>query len=396
MIRRLAAAAGALALGAASPLPAPPPVQQVGPIGAGYKPVDKDERGFWLEVEELERHVRTSAFVIRDAALNDYVRSVFCRTVGASECAGVRIYLLRTPAFNAGMYPTGMMVINSGLLLRMRDEAQLAAILGHEFTHYTHRHQIQLFRDAKRKANAAAWLAVVPIGGLVAAAALSVAQLGMVASIFTFSRSMEAEADAVSVPLMARAGYDPDQAWRVWEQLRAEQDATAVERKRRSRKDDNGGIFGSHPPMAERMAALKTLAVQQPAGARADGRAAYVAALRPWWPRLVDDQVKLNDFGGTEFVLGRLAETGWTADLLYARGELYRARGKPEDFAAAAGFYQAAIAQPDAPVEAWRGLGLAELRAGRAAEGRTALAEYLKKRPDAADRSMIEMMAGEV
>lgn len=390
MIRLLTAAAGALALVAAAP--APDPAQ---PITAGYQPVDKDERGLWMQVEEIERNIRTSAFVIRDPALNDYVRSVFCRTVGAAECASVRIYLLRTPAFNAGMYPTGMMVINSGLLLRMRDEAQLAAILGHEYTHYTHRHQVRLFRDARRKAGAAAWLAFVPVGGLAAATALSVAQLGVVAAMFTFSREMEEEADAVSVPLMARAGYDPAQAWRVWEQLRAEQDATAAARQRRSRKDDDGGMFGSHPPTAERMAALKALAERQPPAARIDGRDAYVAALRRWWPGLVDDQVKLNDFGGTEFVLGRLAESGWTADLLYARGELYRARGRPDDFAQAAGFYRAALARPDAPVESWRGLGLAELRAGRSAEGRAALAEYLKQRPDAPDRSMIGMMAGE-
>ncbi|WBH16870.1 M48 family metallopeptidase [Sphingomonas radiodurans] len=374
---------------------AAPVAAQIAPITAGYTPVDKDERGFWSEVEELERNIKTSAFVIRDPALNGYVRGTFCRIVGASECAPIRIYIVRTADFNASMYPTGMMIINSGLLLRMRDEAQLAAILGHEFTHYTHRHQIQIFRDVKRKANAAAWLSMIPVGGLAAAAALSVAQLGMAASIFTFSRGMESEADAVSVPLMARAGYDPGQAWRVWEQLRAEQDATAIARNAKSRKDKNGGIFGSHPPTAERLATLKTLAAAQPAGG-SDERAAYVAAVRPWWPKLVDDQIKLNDFGGTEFVLGKLAETGWTADLLYARGELYRTRGRPDDLTQAAGFYRSATAMPDTPAEAWRGLGLVELRAGRVVEGQAALANYLKARPDATDRSMIEMMAEEV
>ena len=342
----------------------------------------------------MERGIKTSAFVIRDPSLNDYVRGVFCRTVGTDACAPIRIYLLRTPAFNAGMYPTGMMVINSGLLLRMRDEAQLAAILGHEFTHYTHRHQIQSFRDAKAKANAATWLSFLPVGGLAAAAAASVAQLGLAASIFSFSREMEAEADATSVPLMAKAGYDAGQAWRVWEQLRAEQDATAAARNTKSRKDKHGGIFGSHPPTAERLATLRTLAANHPGGI--DGRAAYVAALRPWWPQLVDDQVKLNDFGGTEFVLGKLAEGGWTADLLYARGELYRTRGLPADLTAAAGYYRAAIAQSDAPAEAWRGLGLVALRSGERAEARTALETYLRMRPDAADRSMIEMMTGEI
>ncbi|QKS00123.1 M48 family metalloprotease [Sphingomonas sp. CL5.1] len=387
MIRALG---GALALLAAAPAPA---TDQVTPIGAGWQPTDKDERGLWLEVDELERKLRTSAFVMRDPALNAYVRGVFCRLVGEAACAPVRIYILRTPVFNAGMYPTGMMVINSGLLLRMRSEAQLAAILGHEYTHYTNRHVIQGFRDLKRKTSLMTWLALVPVGGYAVAAALTAAQLGMIASVFTFSRGMETEADAGSVPLMQKAGYDPAAAWRVWEQLRAEQDATAAARRRKSRKDADGGMFNTHPPTAERLAALKELAAKHPlAGPPDDGAARYAAALRPWWPALVDDQVKLNDFGATDFVLGKLAEDGWTPDLLYARGELYRSHG---DLAQAAGFYRQATEAPGAPPEAWRGLGIVALRSGDEDGGRAALGTYLKLKPDAADRSMIAMMAGE-
>lgn len=392
MIRRIVAAVSALAL-----LAAAPDDRFSTPIAAGYQPADKDERGLWMQVDDVERNLKTSAFTIRDPALNAYVRGVFCRTVGDAECAPVRIFVIRTAAFNAGMYPTGLMVINSGLLLRMRDEAQFAAILGHEYTHYTHRHTLQGFRDLKGKANAMAWLSMLPVAGFAGAAVASLVQIGMMASVFTFSRSMEAEADAASVPLMAKAGYDPKQAWKVWDQLRAEQDATAAARRKRSRKDDNGGIFGSHPPTAERLATLKLLADQQPAtGPAIDGRTTYVAALRPWWPQLVDDEVKRNDFGGSDFLIGKLAEDGWTPDLLYARGELYRTRAATGDLPKAAGFYRDALAQPGAPVEAWRGLGLAELRDGRAVEGRAALATYLKNKPDAADRSMIAMMAGEV
>jgi Flp pilus assembly protein TadD len=111
---------------------------------------------------------------------------------------------------------------------------------------------------------------------------------------------------------------------------------------------------------------------------------------------MLDDQVKLNDYGATDFVLTKLAADGWTPDLLYARGELYRARGRPEDLAQAEGFYIRAVAAEGAPAEAWRGLGLAALRAGKEDEGRAALRTYLAKKPDAADRQMITMLSGGV
>jgi hypothetical protein len=219
-------------------------------------------------------------------------------------------------------------------------------------------------------------------------------QFGVIGSMFSFSREMEREADGGSVPLMAAAGYDPAEAPRIWEQLRAEQDATAETRKTKSRKDRGGGMFASHPASAERVANLKDLAAKEPMVARTDGAAAYRTALRPWWPQMVDDQVKLNDHGATDFLLVKLAEDGWTSDLLYARGELYRARGRPEDLAQATGFYRQAVASDATPVEAWRGLGLAALRAGKQDEGEAALRTYLAKKPDAADRQMITMLSG--
>ena len=379
---RLALMAGALACVAATEPAAPPRA------GAGYVPTDLDERGLWMQAEEYERELKHSAFVMRDPALNTYVRDVFCKTVGQAECKDVRIYLMRTPYFNASMAPNGLMQVYSGLFLRVRNEAQMAAILGHEYTHYRNRHSVLLYRNAKKNFGAAAFLGGFGLFG-------SLIQLGMIGSVFSFSRENEAEADAGSIPMLAQAGYDPHSASQVWEQLRAEMDATALARKKKSRKDKTGGMFATHPPSAERMTALKALADKQAVpGTTDDRRVQFIAALKPFWADFVDDQIKLNDFGGTEFLLESLAKEGWTPDLLYARGELYRARGTPDDLVKAAGFYREALTRPDAPVEVHRGLGLALLRSGSAPDGRAALKVYLEKRPDAPDRAMIAMLAG--
>jgi beta-barrel assembly-enhancing protease len=351
----------------------------------GYAPTDKDERGLWLQMEEQERELKRSNFVIRDPGLNAYVRKVFCKTVGEAECAPIRIYIMRTPYFNATMAPNGMMQVWSGLLLRTRDEAQLAAVLGHEYVHYERRHSVQLFKAIKKNLALGAVL-----GGLVPGA-----NLLLVGSIFANSREMERESDSGSVQLLAKAGYDPMASSRIWEQIRLEMDATAEARNKKSRKDKGGGMFATHPTTLDRMTDLKALAAQQKvAGAPVTNRAAYVKALAPFWASIVDDQIKLNDFGATEFLLTHLASEGWTGDLLFARGELYRSRGRPEDMAKAAGFYREAVADPQVPVEAWRGLGYALIRSGDQPGGKVALQEYLKRKPDAPDKAMIAMMAG--
>jgi predicted Zn-dependent protease len=364
----------------AQPAPQPSVPQQVAPQ-------DKDERGLWMLAEEEERKFANSNFVIRDPALNDYVRSVFCKTVGEEQCEPVRIYIMRTPEANAMMMPNGAMQVWSGLFLRVRDEAQLAAVLGHEFTHFRERHGVRIFRDMREKMTAATWFAFVPFG--------FVAQLGLGLSIFSYSRDMERDADMGSVRLIAAAGYEPLAASRFWEQSRAEMDATAAARGTRSRKDKNGGLFATHPRSGERMKALAELAARQPAGERATHRDSFQAALKPWWGDLISDQIKRNDFGGTELLLGELARDGWTAELLYARGELYRMRGRPDDFIKATEFYRQAVAMRDAPDQAWRGLGLALLRSGASADGKLALREYLTRQPKAGDHDMIAMLAGD-
>ncbi len=350
-----------------------------------YQPSNDDERSLWLVMEEEERNIKNSKFLIKDPELNVYIRGVLCKAVGDKRCGAARIYLMRTPHFNASMAPNGMMVVWSGLLLRTRDEAELAAVLGHEFAHYEKQHGLQSFLRLRAKTNALKLLSFVPYIGVVG-------QIGVVGSIFTFSRDMERQADLSALEYMRDNSYDPMAASAIWEQLRAEMDATATERKLKSKKDDNGGFFATHPNTGERMEYLREAAVKFNAPGKQKNTDEYRIALTKWWPMLIDDQIKLNDFGATEFLLKRVGSEGWTAEILYARGELYRARGKKDDFVKAAGFYQQAINAGGALPENWRGLGISLIRSGKAADGQKALRVYLTKQPAASDRGMIMMM----
>lgn len=380
----MVACAGMLAM------PAAATVEQTASVPADTAtdgPRDADERGLWMRMDEAERTLRTSANVIHDPALSGYVRSVLCKLAGPDHCASIRIYIVRLPGFNATMAPNGALQVWTGLLLRTQNEAQLATILGHEYTHFAKRHSLQVWRDLREKTNAAAWFNIIPFGGLVS--------IGILTSVPAFSRDMEREADEGGLERIVAAGYDAREAPRIWGQLRDEMDATADARHTASRKDKNGGLFATHPPTAERFASLTAAAAAHPGVPGATGAAAWRTAIAPFWPTLIEDQIKLNDFGGTDYLLKTLAGDGWSAPLLNARGDLYRRRAAPGDLEAAAGFYEAAVASDASLAEAWRGLGQVRIKLGKQAEGRDALDRYLALAPNAGDRAMIAFMAGE-
>ncbi|MGL5838245.1 MAG: M48 family metalloprotease [Sphingorhabdus sp.] len=364
----------------------PSQAAQLVPSSAGYQPKDALEKGLWLEMDEMERQMRASKHLIDDPALNAYVRGVLCRTVGKDKCSAARIYILRTPYYNAAMAPNGMMIVWSGLLLRTRNEAELATVLGHEFAHFENRHSLQSFRDLKAKSDALAWLSFVP-GGMLA-------QIGLIGSVFRFNREMEKQADMAALDYLGASGYDPMAASQIWEQLRGEMEAQGKTAKTKPRQEEND-FFSSHPNTQDRMDYLRQAASKK-AKSSDNGAERFRAAIAPWWPRLIEDQVKLNDFAATEYLLAGLARGQWDADLLYARGELYRVRGKKEDFVAAEAFYRQSVAKNPKLAESWRGLGLSLLRQGKADEGRKMLRRYLDLASNnAGDRAMIALMAQE-
>ena len=112
----------------------------------GYTPdMSTDEAGMWMQVDKLEKDIQSSPARIRDEKLNAYVQGLVCKLAG-EYCGSIRLYVMEVPAFNAETLPNGAMVVWSGLLLRSENEAQLAFVLGHEITHYLHRHSLERMR----------------------------------------------------------------------------------------------------------------------------------------------------------------------------------------------------------------------------------------------------------
>ena len=377
------------------------PKDMVPLIGPGYQAVDQDEKGMWKQMERVEEEVSGSNLLIKDPRLISYLRTLI-GNVGGPAARDMRIYLARIPEFNAIMFPTGFTVIFSGLLLRMRNEAQLAGVIAHEGAHFLRKHQVRQWRDVKSKTDVFAFLAMGAgvaggAAGVYAGDLVQLAQLGTILSLLKYNRTLEAEADAMGVRLLAEAGYDPMAMSETWDQLIGELDLSARYRRKRRRRDFN--IFETHPSPDARRADLKISAAEvRQSGRVYDAyRNRYLAAIGQLRPTMLDDQVKLNDPGASQYIVETLARDGWNGLLRFYEGEIWRLRNSQskDDQARAAQGYAAAVMYPDAPPDAWRWHGVMLLKQGRGAEARAAFARYLQLFPDAPDAALVrQMMAG--
>ena len=366
-------------------------------IGPGFRPTDKDEQGLWQLMERAEEEIAGSNLLIQDPALNAYLKDMIVR-VGGPAAKDFRIYLAHIPDFNAMMFPSGFSVIFSGLLLRARNEAQLAGVIAHEASHFLRRHMIRSWRDQRRKTDLFAigsMLAGVggAAGGVNLGDYVQLAQLGTILSLFTYSRAMEAEADALGAKILAETGYPPIEMANVWEQLIGEEAASARYRRKRRRR---GSLFDTHPSPDSRMADLRLSAAEVTVPGRVydNHRQRYLATIGPIRQMLLDDQVKLNDPGASQYLINTLARDGWNGLLRFYEGEIWRLRNRPGDDVRSAQSYAAAVIYPDAPADAFRWHGIALLKAGRTSEAKVAFGRYLAMKPNAPDAAWVRQMMG--
>jgi len=300
---------------------------------------------------------------------------------------------VRDASFNASMFPTGVLIVNTGLLVRARNEAQFAAVLGHEVGHYLRRHSLDRYRDLRQKGAMAELTSAIAHGSFGMESWNLVSQ-AIVKSFFKFSRDQESEADGFGIMLMTRAGYSPRAASAMCKQLIDERRASAAVRDKHY-FDDANSTLSTHPSTERRIADLADTADflagrgELPGG---DHRDEWVAVMRPYQAMLLREQIYLNDPGASLYLLENLARDGWTGLLRFDEGEVYRLRNANGDDLKAAAAYTAATGLADAPPEAWRAHGYALLKAGSQAEAHDALNRYLAMKPDAADAGMIRFM----
>lgn len=359
-------------------------------VTPGYRPAgDSTEAGLWLRMENFEDHLRTSSLVIQDDDLKGYLTELTCR-LGHTYCQDMRVYPMRVPHFNASMAPNGMMQVWSGLLLRVSSEAQLSAVIGHEMGHYLKRHGVKGWETARDSTNALSFLAL----GLAAAGAgyqtANTVQLAGYGLIFSYSRSMEREADAYGVKLMHKAGYNPWEASKVWRRLIAENEAAKYKRR-------TDPFFSTHPAEAERAKTLGNYAddLGYTEGKPSFETGEFQTVIARHRAMMLEDELKLRHFNRTALILDWLIEDGFRlGETYYYQGEMFRMRNEEGDKARAKSAYETALLNDTVPPEAHRALGFIHLKSGNREAASNAFRRYLELEPGATDRPMIMSYIG--
>lgn len=357
-------------------------------IPPGYEPtLDEDERGMWMEMEEFEAQLRGSPLLVRDPGVNQYVYSVACRVAGP-YCPDLRVYVVRNPGFNASMAPNGMMLVWSGLLLRVADEDELASILGHEVAHYAMAHSLAQFRRLKKSLTVGSLfsLGVGAVTGVYAPVGESVAVMNALA----FSREHEEEADTLGAQFMAEADYDVHACARVWEALLEEEEHAVVKR------DKTPQFLSTHPQSARRAENLRALANAYGGSDRTTHVDRHALALSSQYLNFMEDQIDTNRYGRTAFLLDRHESLGVRPGLVeFFRGEMYRQRAEDGDGELARAAYERAVESGDCPAACYRNLGYIHLKTRDLPAARENFRLYLDADPEATDREMIEFYLAE-
>ncbi len=154
---------------------------------------------------------------------------------------------------NAFALPGGKVGVNSGIFQVAKNDAQLAAVIGHELAHVVAGHSGERLSTGLLSTAAVVGVGAVLGGGRVSdtqriaatTGAGAVAGLGML----RFSRGQELEADKLGALYMARAGYDPRESIQLWKNFSA-----AQERQGSGRATE---FLSTHPLDSTRIARLE-------------------------------------------------------------------------------------------------------------------------------------------
>jgi predicted Zn-dependent protease len=173
-------------------------------------------------LEAWQQTLKTSK-ISADPVLTRRVNTVAARIVTAAGM-GDRTWeyvLFDNPEPNAFVIPGNKVGVNTGLFQIVKNDDQLAAVIGHETGHVIAHHAAE--RASQQVATSVAISVASGAAGEKYGQAVSNfgglgAQLGI---LLPYSRQHELEADKLGVDLMARAGYVPSQAVEVWRNMQS-------------------------------------------------------------------------------------------------------------------------------------------------------------------------------
>ena len=222
------------------------------PDEIGNRDVARGPNFYSLEKEialgkQLAQQVEQQAKVINDPIIAEYVNRVGQNIVRNSDCkVPFTIKVVEDESINAFALPGGFFFVNTGLILRADNEAELAGVMAHETAHVCARHGT---RQAT-KAELANYMTIplIFMGGWAGYGIRQATGVLVPMSLLKFSRNYESEADMLGLQYMYKTGYDPGSFVDFFEKIQA------LEKKKHGAVAE---LFSSHPMTDDRIQAAQ-------------------------------------------------------------------------------------------------------------------------------------------
>jgi predicted Zn-dependent protease len=180
----------------------------------------QDEKSLMKTSEKSFADMKREIPITKDKKLTQYVQCVVS-ALGQEVVGDWEVVVFEDPQVNAFALPGGKIGVYTGILQVANNQDQLAAIIGHEMSHVLAHHA-----NERVSAGTLANIGLVVLGlasnrdqGM----QLAVAALGLGVQygiLMPYSRSHETEADLLGLDIMAKAGFNPEEAPKLWEKMK--------------------------------------------------------------------------------------------------------------------------------------------------------------------------------
>lgn len=176
---------------------------------------ESEDTTLWKRSRQFQEILLSSKYINTDKELNFYLNSLLSkvsweRAIIKNGGLPLNAYVLNDPSFNAFMLSNGSLFIHSGLLASLDDEAQLAAVMGRELSHFDNEAPLKEFHRVK--ASGELPFLPEPDKGAIGDLPAFFASLGTPASFYGYSNEDEVKADKDAFQSLLNNNYDVRQA----------------------------------------------------------------------------------------------------------------------------------------------------------------------------------------
>ncbi len=222
------------------------------PDQIGNRDVGKGVNFYSIEKEialgkGLAQEVERQAKIINDPVIAEYVNRIGQNLVRNSDAkVPFTIKVIDSEDVNAFALPGGFFFVNSGLILKADNEAELAGVMSHEIAHVAARHGT---RQATR--GEIAQMGMIPLifmGGWTGYGIYQAANVLVPVGFLKFSRGFESEADMLGLEYMYKSGYDPTAFVDFFEK---------IETLEKRKPGTMAKVFSTHPMTDDRIKAAQ-------------------------------------------------------------------------------------------------------------------------------------------